>query len=103
MTAAAIIPPLHLAPHMPRAACAGRWREFDPAGVGEHPRAVERRHSAAQAACAGCPERARCETWWLGLPKSKRPEEVTAGHIWQPTAPGGKPIAGRRGRPRKAG
>jgi hypothetical protein len=92
---AATIPPLELAPHMPAAACLGDWSTFDDAGAAEHPIDVARRHASALALCRDCPERARCEGWYLGLPKSKRPIGVVAGRI-NPPAPNAP------GRPRKS-
>ena len=102
MSAPAPIPALDLAPHMPDAACVGQSALHDPATAGEHPVTVARRHMAAIEACRLCPTLHQCAAWLNSLPKSKRPEGVTAGRIWQPTAPGGKRYIGRAGRPRKA-
>jgi hypothetical protein len=78
------------APALHGARCRGKGHLFDGAEAGESPAVVEQRHAQALGLCSRCPSLTRCETWFLGLPKSKRPPGVVAGQVHQPR-PAGRP------------
>ena len=85
MSATNLFDYLGLAPALPRARCRGKHALFDEAQPGEAPETVQQRHAQALSLCLReCPARERCETWYLGLPKRKRPPGVCAGQINRP-------------------
>lgn len=69
------------APVLPGARCRGRHHLFDPAAPEADSDSVAARHTQALGLCEHCPSLNRCRTWFLGLPKSKRPEGVVAGQL----------------------
>ena len=69
------------APALPGARCRGRTHIFDGAAPDENPDTTAARHAQALGLCRHCPSLTRCEDWYLGLPKSKRPIGVIAGRL----------------------
>jgi hypothetical protein len=69
------------APALPGAKCRGRAHLFNDAEPDENPETVAARHTQALGLCKLCPSRTRCEGWYLGLPKLKRPIGVIAGRL----------------------
>ena len=70
------------APSLPGAKCRGRAHLFNDAEPDENPETTAARHAQAVSLCLNsCPSLSRCEGWYLGLPKSKRPIGVIAGRL----------------------
>jgi hypothetical protein len=97
--AADVFSALGVIPSLPGAACRGRHALHDPAAPGEDPAVVDQRQTQALALCSRCPALLACSEYMHALPKSKRPDGVVAGQLWD----NGRPKSDRGpGRPRKA-
>ena len=68
------------APSLPGARCRGRSHLFDPVHQGE-PAEVTEAHAQSLGLCNRCPALDACETYFISLRPTQRPEGVIAGRI----------------------